>query len=164
MPKFSLQFQLSHDIEWFAKVGDNYIHAMSFGGLLPQPVNERNRNFILMRKAFQTRVQDKALSYNDYYIDRRLKRYKEQYSEEQYNIRRQRYLTHFEQMAARGFYSFDRDLYNEEIYHLIVKPQFDYPLEWFKERMPVFPASVIKIEDETGDVFLNLHEYIVIAE
>ena len=164
MPKFSLQFQLSHDIEWFAKIGDNYIHAMSFGGLLPQPVNERNRNFILMRKAFQIEVQNKALTFNDYYIDRRLKRNKEQYTEEQYNIRRQRYLAHFEQMAARGFYSFDRDLDNEDIYHLIVKPQSDCSLEWFKERMPVFPTSVIKKEEETGDVFLNLYEYIGIAE
>lgn len=164
MLKFSLQFQLSHDIEWFAKVGDYCIHAMSFGGLLPQLVNERNRNFILMRKAFQMAVQEKALTYNDYYINRRLSRYKEQYSDEQYELRRKRYLAHFEQMAARGFFSFDRDLTNEEIYHLIVRPQSECSLEWFKERMPEFPTSVVSLEDKTGDFILNLHEYIGIAE
>lgn len=160
MPKFSFQFQLSHDVEWFAKVGDWCIHAMSFGGLLPQPVNERNRNFILMRKVFQMEVQEKTLTYNNYYIDSRLSRIKEHFSEEQYELRKKRYLAHFEQMAARGFFSFDRDLDNEEIYHLIVRPQSDCSLEWFKERMPEFPKSVVSVEDKTGDVILNLQEYI----
>ena len=58
----------------------------------------------------------------------------------------------------------DNKLINEEIYHLIARPQSECSLEWFKERMPVFPTSVIKKEDETGDFFLNLHEYIGIAE
>ena len=82
MPKFSTQFQRSHDIDWFAKVGKFGIHAMSFGGLLPQPVNERNRNFILMRKSFQVEQQIKQLVYNNYYIDRRLNRYQELYPEQ----------------------------------------------------------------------------------
>ena len=163
MPKFSTQFQRSHDIDWFAKVGKFGIHAMSFGGLLPQPVNERNRNFILMRKSFQVEQQIKQLVYNNYYIDRRLNRYQELYPE-QYTEKRQRYLAHFEHMAMRGFVSFDRDLDDEAIYHLIARPQQECNMEWFIQRMPELPESVVRSDEKTGDVILDLHNYIGITD
>jgi len=164
MPKFSIQFQRSHDIDWFAKVGKFSIHAMSFGGLLPQPVNERNRNFILMRKAFQVEQQVKQLVYNNSYIDRRLNRYQEQFSEELYREKRQRYLIHFEYMAMRGFVSFDRDLDDEAIYHLITRPQQECNMDWFVNRMPELSESVVRTDEKTGDVVLDLHNYIGIID
>ncbi len=160
MPKFSVSFQRAHDIDWFVHVGKYCIHAMSFGGLLPFPVNERNKNFVLMRKAFQVEPQVKQLYLNSYYIDRRLNRYHSLYSEEEYINKRNRYLVHFEQMAMRGFVSFDRDLDDEAIYHLIVRPQQESSMEWFISRMPELPESIVKIDKKTNDVILDLHEYI----
>ncbi len=36
MATFSIDFQRSHDIDWFGKINHTFIHALSFGGLLPE--------------------------------------------------------------------------------------------------------------------------------
>ncbi len=149
MDKFTLLFQWSHDIDWFAKCGNVYIHAMSFGGLLPVNINNRSRNFYIMKRVYQVLPinDDLELIWNDRYLERRLRRPAD--SEEVYFQKRERYLIHFNEMARRGFYSFDRDLNNEQIYHLIVRPRINPLGSWYKGVLPEINERSLMWESET---------------
>lgn len=134
MARISELYQRSHDIDWFSKVGDIYIHAMSFGGLLPDAINDWNLLRRMLRKAYQTESLIKnSYVYNIPYIESRLSiQYENQRANnEQQDIIRVQYLRHFQEMAHRGFCSFDRDLQDENIYHLIVRPVIPMK-EWDK--------------------------------
>lgn len=148
MDEFSKTFQRTHDIDWFAKSGEIYIHAMSFGGILPNVVNNRSKNFNIMKRAYtflpiQNNVE---LEWNEAYLQRRLRRRDDK--DEDYERRRERYLIHFNEMARRGFYSFDRDLQDEKVYHLIVKPR-NYELRrWYRGTIPELANGSLRWESE----------------
>ena len=75
MSRLSLNYQQSHDIDWFAHVGDVFIHAMSFGGKLPEEVNDWRLLCEMIVKAYHLETiinEGKNLNYNDHYIDSRL--------------------------------------------------------------------------------------------
>lgn len=140
MSRLSLNYQQSHDIDWFAHAGDVFIHAMSFGGKLPEEINDWRLLCEMVVKAYhlETIINDDAnLSYNDQYIDSRLMLQfdNNQPNEAERREIRSRYLRHFEEMALKGFYSFDRDLNDENLYHLIVKPSSSLQ-EWKDIIMP----------------------------
>lgn len=127
MAKISVIYQRSHDIDWFAKVGNIYIHAMSFGGLIPESIGEWNNLRKLLRSAHRlspTMYERQEVTFNDDYIDSRLSMQLEyqQSSDKTMEAIKNRYVDHFADMARRGFLSFDRDLYDEDLYHLIAKP------------------------------------------
>ena len=145
---YSEIFQRTHDIDWFVKSGSIYIHAMSFGGLLPTEVNDRGRNFNIMKRVYTFLPMDneRELIWNENYIQRRLKR--EDDSEEDYERRRNRYLIHFNEMARRGLYSFDRDLNDESIYHLVVRPRNPIQDKWYGGVMPEIPVENLRWEGE----------------
>lgn len=153
MSRLSLNYQQSHDIDWFAHVEGVYIHAMSFGGKLPEEINDRKLLFEMIVKAYRLEniINEEAnLSYNDQYIDSRLMR---QFSnglpndDDRRGIR-DRYLRHFEEMALKGFYSYDRDLNDENLYHLIVRPSSSL-LEWKNIGLPKKEyVQLIKKKDE----------------
>ena len=126
MARISELYQRSHDIDWFSKVGDIYIHAMSFGGLLPDTINDWDLLRSMLRKAYRTEsLVENRFVYNTSYIDSRLSIQfaEKQANNEQQDIIRERYLHHFLEMASRGFCSFDRDLQDDNFYHLIVRPE-----------------------------------------
>lgn len=132
MARISELYQRSHDIDWFSKVGDIYIHAMSFGGLLPDAINDWDLLRRMLRTAFRIRsLADNRLVYNIPYIESRLSIQFEQKlaNNDQQDIIRELYLRHFQAMALRGFCSFDRDLQDDNIYHLIVRPEIPVK-EW----------------------------------
>lgn len=148
MNTFSKIFQSTHDIDWFAKSGNIYIHAMSFGGLLPVSVNNRSRNDNILRRVYKslTVKQELELIWNEQYLKNRIGRLSE--SEEDYQRRRKRYLIHFNEMARRGFYSFDRDLNDERIYHLIVRPKNFLLSNWYGGVMPEIPVGNLRWEGD----------------
>lgn len=119
MPKFSIDYQRSHDIDWFVKIGNIYVHAMSFGGELPSEVNDRYKNTQVLLRAYRMPLLYEDYAVNDEYVNGRLGG---DGVVDRKAGKRERYLRHFKEMAARGFYSFDRDLQNENVYHLIVRP------------------------------------------
>jgi hypothetical protein len=140
MSRLSLNYQQSHDIDWFAHVGDVFIHAMSFGGKLPEEVNDWRLLCEMIVKAYHLETiinEGKNLNYNDQYIDSRLMMQfdNDKPNETERREIRSRYLRHFEEMAIKGFYSFDRDLNDENLYHLIVKPSCSLQ-EWKDIKMP----------------------------
>ena len=148
MDEFSKAFQRTHDIDWFAKSGDFYIHAMSFGGMLPNVVNNRSRNFNIMKRVylFLPVLNDVELEWNEGYLQRRLIRQGDKDGD--YVRRRERYLIHFNEMARRGLYSFDRDLQDETIYHLIVKPRNLKLKKWYRGVIPEIADGSFRWESE----------------
>ena len=118
MGKFTIVYQRSHDIDWFARVGHIYIHAMSFGGLLPASVNTWITNLNMLRMAYRMQITDVNVVFSDY-VEGVLRENNEELRHQQ---DRERYLTHLRDMARRGFLSFDRDPHNEDVYHLIARP------------------------------------------
>lgn len=134
------------DVDWFAIADGKYIHAMSFGGGIPWNVDVLGDNVRLLYEAYQQREMPEAESeviYNNEYIGERLRPQYERVGNDadQRNAIRERYLRHFTEMARRGFYSFDRDVNDIDVYHLIAKPS--RPLEaWATDGVPVLPNNV----------------------
>ena len=144
--KFTIVYQKSHDIDWFARKGDMMIHAMSFGGLLPGSVNQWITNLNIMRKAYQLPLKDVQVIYSNYA--------EKMMSEGINEVResdRERYLRHFRDMAKRGFWSFDRDLHDENLYHLIARPASGTPEE---SLMPFLP----ELNDGEFDAEVSISE------
>ena len=138
MATFSIEFQRSHDIDWFARIRHIYIHALSFGGLLPDEVNNREKNFVILRHSYRMTDNNQIqVVVNDVYIERRIRPQAKENNATDFERRKERYLRHFIDMAKRGFWSFDRDLYDEKKYHLIAKPLEEcIDVQWYDERMP----------------------------
>lgn len=134
------------DVDWFAIADGKYIHAMSFGGGIPWSVDVLGDNVRLLYEAYQLRQMPETESeviYNNEYIDERLQpQYEREGSDaNQRTAIRARYLRHFTEMAKRGFYSFDRDVNENSVYHLIARPS--RPLEeWNTDGVPVLPNNV----------------------
>ena len=138
MATFSIDFQRSHDIDWFGKINHTFIHALSFGGLLPEEVNNWERNFVILRHVYRANIiRQITTEVNDAYVDRRLRLQARENDVAELERRKTRYLRHFTDMAKKGFWSFDRDLNNEKVYHLIAKPVEEGIDEgWYGARTP----------------------------
>ena len=134
------------DVDWFAFVDGKYIHAMSFGGGIPESVDVLDDNVRLLYEAYQLRLMPESESeviYNNEYIDERLRPQYERIGNDagQRTAIRERYLRHFTEMARRGFYSFDRDVNDIDVYHLVARPS--KPLEeWNTDGIPTLPNEV----------------------
>lgn len=134
------------DVDWFAIADGKYIHAMSFGGGIPWNVDVLGDNVRLLYEAYQLRQMpedESEVIYNNEYIEERLRLQYERVGNDvdQRTAIRVRYLRHFTEMAKRGFYSFDRDINDIDVYYLIARPS--KPLaEWNTEGVPVLPNNV----------------------
>ena len=137
--KFSVVYQKSHDIDWFARKGNVMIHAMSFGGLLPQSVNYWIANLNMLRRAYRIPISNQEIVYSDYF-EVLLRE-----NQESEQIDRERYLQHFTEMAKRGFWSFDRDLNNEDVYHLIARPARMVSVKEMMRGLPELTDAVIQV-------------------
>ncbi len=152
--KFTIVYQRSHDIDWFAQKDNLMIHAMSFGGLLPYSVNQWITNLNMMRKAYQLTMNNVEVVYSDY-VERLM---------EGRNIEgaelRERYLRHFADMAKRGFWSFDRDLHDENLYHLIARPAGNVKESNFIKDLPELydgEFDMMITDKETRDVVIVIN-------
>lgn len=133
------------DVDWFTIADGKYIHAMSFGGGIPWNVDVLGDNVRHLYEAYQLREMPEMeceVIYNNEYIDERLQLQYERVGSDanQRTAIRERYLRHFTEMAKRGFYSFDRDVNENSVYHLIARPS--RPLEeWNTEDVPALPSE-----------------------
>lgn len=134
------------DVDWFAIADGKYIHALSFGGGIPRNVDVLDDNVRLLYESYQLREMPEAESeviYNNEYIEERLRLQYERVGVDtsQRAAIRERYLRHFTEMARRGFYSFDRDVNDIDVYHLVARPS--KPLkEWKTDGVPVLPKNI----------------------
>ncbi len=118
--KFRNTFLLSHDIDWFCKIGELYIHGASFGGAIPHLANDEKKMAELLLDIYKQPINQEV----DIFIN-------EQYLQE-LNVAkegqdRNNYLSSFMEFAKRGFYSYDRRITSEDSY-LDLEHKTDYVL------------------------------------
>ena len=145
MHRFGEEYQRSHDIDWFVRIGIIRIHAMSFGGLLPSSIDRYNNTKLLYAAYSIEPFVDKFI-YNEEYINMRVDRMSRGGD---MSIIRDKYLRHFTEMASRGFFSFDRSLSEDNRYHLIVRPAETCELKFDGIEFPIMSEdNLFKTDDK----------------
>lgn len=122
MKKYSKTYQLTHDIDWFCKIGNTPMHFASNCGLLPKKVNDKENNKRIQEQvSLMDNVVDSKehISINQEYVRARLG---DNIAEDGY----ENYVRTFVEMAMKGFVSFDRDLNRRDTYIWIAKPDKEY--------------------------------------
>lgn len=157
---------ITHDIDWFCIISGKPIHVASAGGNLPKSVKslkqlhdwqrkvgeihfrsevELNRSYIsqnIIQKDYNGFDYDYFPQENDFIIE--LDNYG-------LNIIEKEYYNTFVEMAIRGFYSFDRNLHDEDnnTYHIVartINPNREL-LEMLKESgVPMIESSDINFD------------------
>ena len=149
--KYSECYLINHDIDWFCRVNDYYIHVASAGGMIPSIINDSNR-----LRDIQYQVEMLGMQYDEKDIE---------YDEEaiakalgtQEGRLRDRYKASFLKMARKGFISIDRTSVEDPFdnrYHIVCRPKrlafspsvhgliiisTQLSLEkWIHEELPVF--------------------------
>lgn len=121
MKEYDHDYMETHDIDWFCQIGERAIHCASNGGLIPNKVNNRNRNRRIqeivanMEDVIENREE---IVVNDEYVYTRLGRNESPQAYENY-------ISTFIAMAKKGFVSFDRMIDEDddsETYVWIAKP------------------------------------------
>lgn len=119
MSRFSRGYISTHDIDWFCKINNKYVHIGSCGGKLPPFAKERN-----ILREIQYNVDALPETYNTEINGRYIQALLQFNNNSQVTV--DSFGKIFRHWAARGFYSFYRDLirHNEEdeSYSLIAWP------------------------------------------
>ena len=133
MAKYSVPFQLSHDVDLFCKIGSSYCHFATNGGLIPDALNDRKyigNTIQYIRQELHDVVTDEDIYINEDYVTRRVNYSYSHWNQELGLDFKKEYLRSFLEMARKGFSSYDRDVIPEncqgngsdDIYVLIAKP------------------------------------------
>lgn len=116
--KYSVDYMLTRDIDWFCTINGRYVHIASAGGLLPDRINDRDS-----LREIQYRV---SISENIYSLEEII--YNEQFLSHRFGDKyeeREKYLITFREMALKGFISLDRTNWNnpyDNTYHVVCRP------------------------------------------
>lgn len=114
--KYDNVYQATHDIDWFCRIGDQFVHCASNGGRLPEKVNDRemNRRNQEIVAGLEEVVSSDEIIINRSYVYERLGNNE---SPEAFDY----YVSSFVSMAKKGFLSFDR-VEGGDVYIWIAKP------------------------------------------
>lgn len=117
--KYTYHYMKYHDIDWFCKINDRPCHFASAGGLIPNPIRERERLRRLQQDVCLAEYiyEENEISYNEEFLG-------ERFRDDEGG--RETYLRTFKEMARKGFVSFDRtNLSNpdDNTYHVVCYPQ-----------------------------------------
>jgi len=140
--KYSDDYMYSKDIDWFCVINDiYYIHIASAGGILPEPINDRDKLRRIQKQVFDLPhiFTDDEILINETFIHERFHNSIEE---------GRNYLHSFINMSKKGFISMDRtnlfDL-DDQTYHIVC--------------MPIQLNSLKKIDDffkiENGDIYFD---------
>lgn len=128
--RYTDDYMYSKDIDWFCSVNGKYwIHVASAGGILPNPINDRDclRNIQHIVYNLPDIYTDEEIIKNDVFLMKR-------FHEDVMAIKE--YLGSFMRMARKGFISIDRtNLTNLEDpnYHIVCRPNNLKSLKQFIE-------------------------------
>lgn len=117
--KYSDNYVLTHDIDWFCTINGHYIHFASNGGFLPNEINDRNK-----LREIQSEVSNGQIIYSAEDI-----LYNEEFLRDRFGENfeaRENYINSFREMAQKGFISFDRTNFNDPYdhrYHMVCRPR-----------------------------------------
>lgn len=139
-------YLLTHDIDWFCRIGNILMHFASNCGMLPKKVNDRdvNRRLQEIVSVAPNQVEREQVIINTKYVRTRLGN---ELAENAFND----YVRTFVEMAMKGFWSFDR--INEDgvdVYIWIAKPSVNVEMEL--EGLPTYPEDVCGAFHDTEEV------------
>lgn len=170
---------LTHDYDWFCVINGYPVCVSSAGDYIPSLVNYDDniiRSIKIVKKIspkydasinrsyLQDNIINKGYDYlndpNYQFPEDCIPQYDEKYQDMALSLKL--YCEHFIEMAKKGFYTFDRDIYSEHSYHLVAWPDVDTR---FSDLCNVVCKESIKIDKldfsiPTSLVELNLVELI----
>lgn len=144
--KYNRLYQMTHDIDWFCKIGNISMHFASNCGMLPNKVNDRdvNRKIQELVTDAPNLVEREQVIINDMYVRTRLG---EEAGENEFND----YVRTFVEMAMKGFWSFDRLIEEgEDIYMWIAKPSAMIEVNF--EDLPTYSEDVCGLFQHTKEM------------
>lgn len=115
MAVYDEDFQLTHDVDWFAKTGDVMIHAASNGAMIPRGADNSDNvdrvtayisSYLFEKEKYDVYINEGYVRYR-YYQSIRIA---DNLQEPNYYLFRFYYIRSFFLMAQFGFYSFDRHI------------------------------------------------------
>lgn len=119
--KYQKRYLATHDIDWFCKINNIYIHVASAGGVLPEIVDNSEVNRKIQRIVDELPVLDDEVIITPLIHNVNSINYENEDCENDY-------VKSFKEMASKGFYSFDRvDINNIDSnnYHLVAYPNYE---------------------------------------
>lgn len=135
----------SHDIDWFCVLNGIPIHVASNGGVLPDLINNWEQ---LRRIQHEVSRMENICSLNELiYNEDFLRQF------DGNNLARRNYVSSFQQMSLKGFWSFDRtslESIDDNRCHLVCKPVKEYSLPTqVLNILPRFESSSINFKHST---------------
>lgn len=178
MARYSAQYQLAKDIDWFFVAGNIPVHVASGGGLLPDIINSKESLRRLQHRInnLEPIWEASDLIYNESFLEGYAAHIRENmnlYSNEGrdqeifhdvVNYFREAYLQSFKEMAMRGFVSIDRTNigdWSDNSYHLVCRPKDLTRLEYRRFEIPELQTADdyrVILEESDFDLFGLLGE------
>lgn len=125
MKKYRDSYIATRDIDWFFRLNGFPIHVASFGGMLPERVNDKEYlTDIQQRIANLDEMEGIEIGINEAYVNRLFT------NNDNSQQAKERYLRCFAGFAKKGFFSFDKFNLNEPQdtrYVLIAWPKISNP-------------------------------------
>lgn len=154
--EYSESYMSSKDIDWFFKIGNQYVHVASAGGKLPDIVNDREKLRQVQHEVYNLPYifSSEEICLNQGFIIQLL-------SSQPDNGPRlyDRYIESFMNFARKGFISCDRtEIENEtsDIYHVVcAPPSFDFDIQIGNIPTIINPDHRLDI-NKTGIKFLDI--------
>ena len=68
--KYSNRYLQTRDIDWFCQINQNYVHIASFGGLIPDKINDRARLRLIQKtvSGLPYLFEESELFFNDVFF------------------------------------------------------------------------------------------------
>lgn len=135
-------YQLTHDIDWFAKYKGIPLHFASNGGTIPNQIKRRPNQTLLKRIVSEERLNIEVVI-NEAWMQEKENALSEI---ERIYYNREAYLDSFLYFAAKGFVSIDNAIIDDEfIYKIVAYPKSKADL--FKQyELPCIGDELLKIE------------------
>lgn len=129
--KFTDEYLLSNDIDWFFSINDVYIHVASAGGIIPEQINDKEKLRSIQRKVFNLPYifNKEEIIFNEIFLNSR-------FGNQIYEQQRTYYLRSFTDMAMKGFISMDRTNFSDfddNRYHIVCMPKRFEQIEGLQE-------------------------------
>lgn len=173
MARYSTQYQLAKDIDWFFVAGNMPVHVASGGGLLPDIINSKESLRRLQHRInnLEPIWEASDVVYNESFLERytanireNMNRYSNEGRDQEIfhdvvNYFREAYLQSFKEMAMRGFVSIDRtniEDWSDNSYHLVCRPKNLTRLDHRRFEIPelqIYGDNRVVLEESDFDLF-----------
>lgn len=140
MAKYTRNYMLSHDIDWFCSINGWDVHLASAGSYIPQFANDLSTNRKNQRQAYTSEhlFEKDQIIVNEPYVKKRLE---SSTDDKLYSHKREMYIRSFVDMAQRGYISMDHNNFDIDSTDYVV---IAYPPEFSSKKIEN-PSTMIDL-------------------